>query len=424
MVTRLGETSDPLALIPGDPASIAAVAGKMYGYSTVLTEAGNGLKRIDTTGGWSGAAANAFRKRFDGEPQRWLDAGTSFQQAATALDRYIPTLVWAQQQAGVAIQLWSQGHKDAANSTLENACGQLSDAADAATAAVGRARDQAPQLPGFWSKVGHFFDGLWHGTEKAGAVALDDLASIGNAAINNPLADLGLVGGAMLAGVSAVGDGAGFVLDATGVGAVVGVPVNVVTTAGVIAGTGLMMASGGDLASHAAGDDHVDPVNADSGSGDASSSADPQYTPGTPEYEARIADLSGDPAHGGDSTVKTVREAQVGLQLEADGQVGPLIRAPFDEAGEDQGEFIDTSTGQRWDVKSSPDLQPSYQAGAGQPIWNPQTTGDFTSMINRELASGENVMLDPDGMSPGRLAQLQQVVADHPEWLGKVLWGS
>jgi hypothetical protein len=37
---------------------------------------------------------------------------------------------------------------------------------------------------------------------------------------------------------------------------------------------------------------------------------------------------------------------------------------------------------------------------------------------------GENVMLDPDGMSPARLAELQQVVADHPEWLGKVLWGS
>lgn len=225
MVTRLGETSDPLALIPGDPASIAEVAGKMYGYGTVLTEAGNGLKRIDTTDGWSGAAANAFRKRFDGEPQRWLDAGTCFQEAAAALDRYVPTLVWAQQQAGVAIGLWGQGHKDAANSTLENACSQLSDAAGAASAAVGRARDQAPQLPGFWSKVGHFFDGLWHGAEKAGAVTLDDLASVGNAAIDNPLADLGLVGGALLAGVSAVGDGAGFVLDATGVGAVVGVPV-------------------------------------------------------------------------------------------------------------------------------------------------------------------------------------------------------
>jgi hypothetical protein len=45
-------------------------------------------------------------------------------------------------------------------------------------------------------------------------------------------------------------------------------------------------------------------------------------------------------------------------------------------------------------------------------------------MINDQLADGKNVMLDPDGMSPGRLAQLQQVVADHPEWLGKVLWGS
>ena len=233
----------------------------MYGYSTVLTEAGNGLKRIDTTGGWSGAAADAFRKRFDGEPQRWLDAGTCFRQAAEALDRYIPALVSAQQQAATAIELWGQGHKDAANATLEDACGQLSDAAGAASAAVGRARDQAPQLPGFWSKIGNFFDGLWHDTEKAGAAGLDGLASLGNAAISNPLADLGLAGGAMLAGVSAVGDGAGFVLDATGVGAVVGVPVNVVSTAGVIAGTGLMMASGGDLVSHAAGDDRVDPVN-------------------------------------------------------------------------------------------------------------------------------------------------------------------
>jgi hypothetical protein len=82
------------------------------------------------------------------------------------------------------------------------------------------------------------------------------------------------------------------------------------------------------------------------------------------------------------------------------------------------------STGQRWDVKSSPDLRPSYQDGAGLPIRNPQTIDEFTGMINRELVKGENVMLDPDGMSPGRLAQLQQVVADHPEWVGKVLWGS
>ena len=166
---RLGETDDPLALIPGDPASIAGVAGRMYGYATVLSEAGNGLKSIDATNGWTGAAGDAFRKRFQGEPGRWLVAGACFRDAASALDRYIPTLVWAQQQAGAAIQLWSQGHKDAANSTLEDACGQLTAAANAASGAVGQARDQAPQLPGFWSKIGHFFDWLGHGAEQVGA---------------------------------------------------------------------------------------------------------------------------------------------------------------------------------------------------------------------------------------------------------------
>jgi hypothetical protein len=424
MVTRLGETNDPLALIPGNAASIARVAGQMYGYGAVLAEAGTGLKRIDTADGWKGAAGDAFRNRFHGEPERWLTAAACFQDAASALDRYIPALVRAQQQAGAAIQLWNQGHKDDANSILENACSQLTAAAGAATAAVGRARDQAPHKPGFWSKVAHFFEGLGHDAEKAGPAAVDGLASFGNAMINNPMADLGMVGGALLAGVSAVGDGAGLALDATGVGAIVGVPVNAITTAGVVAGAGLMMASAGDLAGHAADDDHVDPVNADSGPGDTSPSPDPQYAPGTPEYDARISELSKDPAQGGASKALNVREAQVGLQLEGDGQVpGPITRAPFDAAGKDQGEFID-STGQHWDVKSSPDLRPSYRTGAGQPIANPQTTQEFTTMINDELGEGQNVMLDPDGMSPARLAQLQQVVADHPEWAGKVLWGS
>jgi hypothetical protein len=424
MVMQLGETNDPLDLVPGSAGSIAQVAGKMYGYSTVLTEAGNGLKRIDTTAGWSGAAGDAFRKRFHGEPQRWLDAGTCFQDAARALDRYIPALEWAQQQAGAAIEQWNQGAKNAAKSTLENARSQLAGAAASANTAVGQARDQAPSRPGFWSKVGHFFEGLGHDAEKAGATALDDLASVGNAAINHPLDDFGMVGGAMLAGVSGIGDGAGLALDATGVGVIVGGPLNVLSTAGLVFGGGAMMASAGDLASHAAGDDRVDPVNADSGSGGPPSSADPQYTPGTPEYQARIAELSKDPAHGGVPRPSSVREAQVGLQLEADGQVpGPITRAPLDAFGKDQGEFFD-GAGQRWDVKSSPDFQPSYKADAGRPISNPQSAGGFTSMINKSLGIGENVMLDPDGMSPSRLAQLQQVVADHPEWQGKVVWGS
>jgi hypothetical protein len=44
-------------------------------------------------------------------------------------------------------------------------------------------------------------------------------------------------------------------------------------------------------------------------------------------------------------------------------------------------------------------------------------------MINESLENGEPVLLDPDGMSPARLADLQQVVENNPSWQGRVLWG-
>lgn len=102
MVMQLGQTNDPLELIPGDPGSVALVAGQMYDYSALLTEAGNGLSRIDTADGWSGAAADAFRARFKGQPGAWLEAGSCFREAAEALDGYVPVLVWAQQEGAVA----------------------------------------------------------------------------------------------------------------------------------------------------------------------------------------------------------------------------------------------------------------------------------------------------------------------------------
>lgn len=47
---QLGETSVAQDLIPGT-GSVAHAAGRMYGYSTVLTEAGNGLARITSVEG-------------------------------------------------------------------------------------------------------------------------------------------------------------------------------------------------------------------------------------------------------------------------------------------------------------------------------------------------------------------------------------
>lgn len=144
--------------------------------------------------------------------------------------------------------------------------------------------------------------------------------------------------------------------------------------------------------------------------------------PGTPEYEIRLAELAKDPAHNGAISPKTKREAEVGLQLEREGLLpGPIKRAPFDQAGRDQGEFLDAN-GKYWDVKSSPDLQPPWGRSPGKPIPRPQTPEEFTNTIVRELSKGQNVILDPTGMTPERLSQLKGLVAGHPEWKGRVIW--
>lgn len=157
--------------------------------------------------------------------------------------------------------------------------------------------------------------------------------------------------------------------------------------------------------------------------GGGSTPQDPRLTPGTPEYEGYIKDLAKDPAKNGKVTGASLREAEVGAQAEADGDIpGPLTRAQFNEDGNDVGEFTD-STGQNWDVKSSPDMQPRYTKNPGQPIANPQPDAKFTKMINKELDQGVNVLLDPHGMTPERLARLRELVAGNPEWEGKVVWG-
>ena len=71
----------------------------------------------------------------------------------------------------------------------------------------------------------------------------NDFASVGNAAIHHPVDMAGLVGGAFLTTVSAAGEGGGLVLDGTVIGAAIGVPVNVVSAAGMTAGVGIVGAS-------------------------------------------------------------------------------------------------------------------------------------------------------------------------------------
>lgn len=298
MARGLGETTEPKELVPGNPGAVTATLTAMRRYGDALHQAGNGLKRIDTTDGWSGKAGDAFRQVFQGQPGKWSEAGDCFHNAAKALEGYTSTLSWAQGQAADAIRLWDEGQaatsqarsqheqavqqvgydlpfhdpgeakRQAARDILNRARSQLGSAGDTAAQAVGAARDKAPEKPGLWSKVGDIAEDVGAGLANAAGHVGNGLASFANAALHHPGDVAATAAGIGLMALGAGGELGGVALDVTGAGALVGVPVNV-AAAGVIAAGGTMAVAGlGDLTMHAVSDDSASPMRTDhTGSG-------------------------------------------------------------------------------------------------------------------------------------------------------------
>ncbi|MFD5734295.1 putative T7SS-secreted protein [Streptomyces sioyaensis] len=294
-MAQLGETSNPRELVPGAPDALTTTAQSLLAYGDVLIEAGKGLAKIDTEDGWRGKAGDAFRDRFHGQPAKWTEAGDDFHAAANALYEYIHALRAAQRRAGDAISQFARGQaatttaenahsqqvsaahsrgdsaeipfhdpgeadRTAAREDLETARSNVESAGHTAATLVKKATESAPERPGFWSDVGDFFSDVGEGLLDGGKDVVTGLASVGNAMIQHPGDTAAMLGGTVLAGVSAGGEGLGIVLDATGVGAVAGVPINAVSAAGVATGVGLAGAGAADLARHAANDSKVEPL--------------------------------------------------------------------------------------------------------------------------------------------------------------------
>jgi hypothetical protein len=173
-MAELGQSDDPQQLVPGDAGAIATTARSLRGRGDELTLAGHGLQRIDTTDGWSGPAADAFRAKFQDQPGSWIEAGECFHQAADALDSYGRTLTWAQSEAAAAATDWHNAQmatrtaeadytryqqaggtepftdpgapgRAAAQKRLSDARGRLATAGDTAATTVGTGRDKAPK---------------------------------------------------------------------------------------------------------------------------------------------------------------------------------------------------------------------------------------------------------------------------------------
>ncbi|MEU9487147.1 putative T7SS-secreted protein [Streptomyces decoyicus] len=279
-MTELGQGGGAKVLIPGNASSLRHTQAALKAYGDLLHRAGEGLKRIDTSDGWSGRAAEAFRKAYHGQPSKWLRAGDAFHDAAKALDSYIATLTWAQSEADSALRLWDSGesHHEAAKEKLDNAYSQWDTAGQKAANIVGQARDLAPPEPGFWSElgddVGSFLSDAGDFLEDAGETVLTDLASVGNAMLQDPGAVGQVLGGIGLAAVGAGGEVAGAALDVTGVGAALGVPAAAVSATAITGGLGIAGAGLSEIMKDAAGPDRVE-MSSNEGGGGGGSKGEP-----------------------------------------------------------------------------------------------------------------------------------------------------
>lgn len=298
-MTDLGKTRDPTALIPGKPEAVEENARVLRARADRANWAAEGLQAIDT-GSWEGPAARAFHDKFSYEPGKWFAAGDALESGASVLEDYGSTLRWAQAQAQEAIHLWDQGDsatqearaghdtvvaqaaaanqpappftdpgessRDSAQDILSRARVQLAEVGDRAAETLRAQTAAAPESSSWLDDLGHF-------AADVGAHLLNGLASFGSAILHHPGDLIEAAAGIGLTIVSSAGEGFGIVLDATGVGAVVGVPVNAVSAAGMAAGAGLAAQGLAKMAVNAAGEDHVEPFRAGrGGDGDGATS--------------------------------------------------------------------------------------------------------------------------------------------------------
>lgn len=388
MSSDLGEAADATALIPGDPAALEQTAQQLATWAGALKLAANGLGRIDTTSGWSGQAADQFRRVFDNQPAKWLRAADAFQSAADALARYASVLSWAQGQAVAAITAWNAGadYHQAARQVLQSARAQLAVAAGTAAQVIGSAEDLAPPAPGLLSEIGDDIggavDSAWHGLLRIGEDGLDAVASMGSAAIHDPGATLAAFGGMLLAGASAGGEGLGFALDATGIGAVAGVPLDVVSAAGMAAGVGITGVGLTTMAADATGPDRVSVAQSSDSGGGATSGG------------------------GGDPDFDGLKPAEQDTLIRLQEERPDVEAAPRGRYGDDPGyEYVD-SEGRTYDQMGNPNTSR---------FWGTQRA-KFLDQINRHLLKSVNyVVIDMTGFTQQQAAAVTQYIDSLPE---------
>jgi hypothetical protein len=296
MASDLAVGARPLDLVPGNPDELDRLAARLSTFAIGMADAAYELGSI-RAGEWRGPAGDAFRTLISDQPRNYDDAADAFSRAAAALSRYAHAVREAQADAGIAISLHEQAHRDTeawkeewdrhhAEVEAATASGTAPSSprpADADPGAGDRARAQrrledarlvvdsqgrtaasalldageaAPKKPGLLDSIiggaGDAWSAFTGVLEDAGDWVVDTLDDVSAwlAGVGPSLLEivggvgLIIVGGAIMVaagGMEVVGVG----LDATGVGALGGVPLNL---AGVAVFTGGLAVAGGGAA--------------------------------------------------------------------------------------------------------------------------------------------------------------------------------
>jgi len=108
-MAELGQTTDPVALVPGSTRDIDAIMALCQGRAGVAGEAADMIGRKKSIDDWTGTAADAYTVRVTRLTRAWLDAEDALSRVATAMRAYRSTLEQAQQRATMAIEVWAYG---------------------------------------------------------------------------------------------------------------------------------------------------------------------------------------------------------------------------------------------------------------------------------------------------------------------------
>ncbi|MEW1686951.1 putative T7SS-secreted protein [Streptomyces sp. NPDC091263] len=108
---QLGQSEEADELIHGRPEKISAAVTNLRDFYRAFDLVGGGMKRLDS-GHWKGAAADAFRAKFETLPTDWLRAADACEDAAAALETYAGTVTSAQAKAAEAIALYKESKQD------------------------------------------------------------------------------------------------------------------------------------------------------------------------------------------------------------------------------------------------------------------------------------------------------------------------